>query len=476
MEQETNESLVKESKFSRFFGIKKSGSSIKTEILAGVTTFLTMAYILMVNAGMLSQTGPSYEAIYIATALGAISGTLIMALVARLPFALASGMGLNAFFVYTICLGLGFTYGNALVFVLFDGIVFVILTITGLRKKIFNAIPKVVRISISAGIGLFIAFLGLQDAGIIVGNASTLVQLQSLNFLNGQTWGTVMPILVCFTGVIAICVLTKKQVKAATLYGIVGSTLLYYLLGLTVPGFYTNFDLGNMNPFAAFKAWGKEAFLQVFISGFDYSAYIAANGVGSFILNMFTSVLAFTMVDMFDTIGTLYGTCQRANMVTPEGDVPNMNKAMLSDAIATCTGAIAGTSTVTTFVESSSGITEGGRTGLTSLSTAACFVLAMFLAPIARLIPSCATSTALIFVGILMMGSVKEIEWNDIAEALPAFVTIVMMPLTYNISYGIGLGIITYCLIKLFTGKAKDISVLTAVIGVLFIATFFLTH
>ncbi len=476
--EKNNQSIIKESKFEKFFEVKKRGSNIRTEILAGVTTFLTMAYILMVNSQMISLTGPSYEAIYIATAIGAVIGTVCMGLIARLPLALASGMGLNAFFVYTVCFTFGLSYANALVLVLFDGIIFIILTVTGLRKKIFNAIPKVVRNSISAGIGLFIAFIGLQDAGIITGNSSTLVQLASLNFLGSATWASVMPIIVCFLGVVIICVLTKLKVKGAALIGILGAAVLYYSLGFTVPDFYTGFDFGSMNPLAAFGDWSHDAFLKVFTDGFNFSGFLSVSGntVGELVLIVLTSILAFVMVDMFDTIGTLFGAADRGGLLTADGEVPNMDKAMLSDAIATATGAICGTSTVTTYVESTAGIAEGGKTGLTSLATAVCFLVAMFLAPIAKLIPSAATSSALIYVGILMMGSVKNIEWGDIAEALPAFITIVMMAFTYNISYGIGLGIITYVLVKLLTGKVKDINVLTVVIGILFSLTFFLTH
>ncbi len=528
------EAAAKRGWLDRTFKLKENGTTVRIEVFAGITTFMTMVYILMVNAGMFSNPfgdgtnvlGVSYGAIYIATALSAIIGTVLIGLLSNMPLAQASGMGLNAFFVYAICIGLGLSYANTLVLVLIDGIVFVILTVTGLRKKIFEAIPKAVRVAIPAGIGLFIAFIGLQNAGIVVLNTSTLVSLVSLNVFSGTaTWTSIMPILVTFITFIGIAVLSKLKVRGSILWGIVIGAGLYYLLGLTVNGFYTaenytiaytlnetthQFDsviTGNMNyflgyaqssstfvkgctsyvenyaplslsfnPFTAFGEWGREAVGKVFTEGFDFSAYAQAHGTGNLILVIITTSLAFCMVDMFDTIGTLYGACARGNMLDKDGNVPNMDKAMLADAIATCTGAIAGTSTVTTYVESSAGIAEGGRTGLTSIVVSIGFLIAMFLSPIAQLIPNVATAAALIYVGVLMMNGVKEIEWTDPAVAVPAFLTLAMMPFTYNISYGIALGIIAHVLIKLFTGRIKEINWLSVVIGLLFTATFLLTH
>jgi AGZA family xanthine/uracil permease-like MFS transporter len=469
----------------RTFKLKENGTTVRTEIIAGITTFMTMVYILMVNAGMFSNPfgdgtnvlGVSYGAIYIATALSAIIGTVLIGLLSNLPLAQASGMGLNAFFVYTICVGLGLSYANTLVLVLIDGIVFVILTITGLRKMIFDAIPKAVRVAIPAGIGLFIAFIGLQNAGIVVLNESTKVSLVSLNVFNGTaTWASIMPILVTFLTFIGMAVLSKLKVKGSILWGMLGGAAIYYLLGLTIPEFFDGFTFDLSQTFTAFGDWGREAVGKVFTDGFDFSGYLDANGTGNLILVIITTSLAFCMVDMFDTIGTLYGACARGNMLDKDGNVPNMDKAMLADAIATCAGAIAGTSTVTTYVESSAGIAEGGKTGLTSIVISIGFLIAMFLSPIAQLIPSVATAAALIYVGVLMMNGVKEIEWTDPAVAVPAFLTLSMMSFTYNISYGIGLGIISYVLIKLFTGKIKEINWLSVVIGLLFAATFFLTH
>ena len=462
----------------KFFKLRERGTNVKTEFMAGLTTFMAMAYILMVNAGMFADLAPqtTYGAVYIATAISAVVGTVLIGLLANLPLAQASGMGLNAYFVYTVCFGLGFTYANALVMILLDGIIFLVLTVTGLRKKIFEAIPASVRVAIPAGIGLFIAFLGLQNAGLVVNDDATLVKLASFNLLGGAvTWADIMPLLVTFFAVVAIAVLTAKKVKGSVLWGIIGGGVLYYVLGFTIPGFYANFSI-SANPFGAFKEFATLSFGKVFTEGFDFSAYIAANGTGNLILAIATTALAFCMVDMFDTIGTLYGACSRGGLVDKQGNIPNMDKAMLADAIATTTGAICGTSTVTTFVESSAGVAEGGRTGLTSMFTAAFFFIAMFLSPVAQLIPGCATAAALIYVGVLMMNCVKDIDWLDVEIALPAFFTMALMAFTYNISYGIAVGMISYVLIKVFTGKVKEVTAGTWIISVLFALTFFLTH
>lgn len=481
----------------KFFKIRERGSTVKTEILAGITTFMAMAYILMVNAGMFAELGTvSYGAIYIATAISAIIGTVLIGLLANLPLAQASGMGLNAFFVYTVCFGLGLSYANALVLVLIDGIVFILLTVSGLRKKIFDAIPKAVRMAIPAGIGLFIAFVGMQNAKLIVPSSSTGVTLASFNLFNNDatSWATVMPLIVTIAGIIAIAALSKLKVRGAVLYGMLGSTALYYLLGLTVSGFYdsasTSYFLGgavdgsgnwvantlSFNPFDAFKEFGTDAFGKVFTDGLNFSAFLENNSVTALVLVIITTSLAFCLVDMFDTLGTLYGACARGNMLTAEGEVPNMEKAMLADAIATATGAICGTSTVTTYVESSAGIGEGGRTGLASIFTSLCFLVAMFLSPIAQLIPSYATAAALIYVGVLMMNCVRDIEWTNVLSAVPAFLTIAIMSFAYNISYGIAFGIISYLLIATFTGKIKETKVATWVIAILFAIMLFMSH
>ena len=443
----------------KFFGLKKHGTTVRTEILAGLTTFMAMAYILMVNANMFANPfsdgtnvlGVSYGAIYIATAISAVIGSVLIGLLSNLPLAQASGMGLNAFFVYTVCVGFGFTYANALVFVLVDGLIFILLTITGLRKKIFTAIPDAVRKAIPAGIGLFIAFLGLQNVGLVAKDASTGVTLGSFNLFNNAnvSWATVMPMIVTVLALVLIAVLSKKGVRGAVLWGILGG---------------------------AFRDFGEMAFGKVFTEGFDFSAYVSAHGTADLVVVFITTSLAFCMVDMFDTLGTLYGACARGNMLLPNGEVPNMDKAMLADAIATTTGAICGTSTVTTFVESSAGVAEGGRTGLAAMATAALFFIAMFLSPIASLIPTAATAAALIYVGVLMINCVKDLDWMDPSVALPSFLTMAMMPFTYNISYGIAFGLISYVLIRIFTGKIREVKVGTWVITILFLLMLFLTH
>lgn len=467
----------------KFFHIKERGSNVRTEIMAGITTFFAMVYILMVNANMFANPftdgtnvlGVSYGAIYIATAISAVIGTVLIGVLANLPLAQASGMGLNAFFVYTVCVGFGFTYANALVMVLLDGIIFILLTVTGLRKKIFTAIPDAVRKVIPAGIGLFIAFLGLQNAKIVVPSSSTGVTLGSFNLLL-NSWGSVMPMVVTVVGLIAIAVMSHKNVRGAVLWGIVGSAVLYYVLGLTVPGFYSSMDLSLTSPATAFAEFRTQAFMKVFTEGFDFSAFVAAHGTANLVLTIATTALAFCMVDMFDTIGTLYGACARGNMLTAEGEVPSMDKAMLADAIATTTGALCGTSTVTTFVESSSGVAEGGRTGLSAIVTAVLFFIAMFLSPIAQLIPSCATASALIYVGVLMMACVKDIDWHSTDVAVPSFLTLAMMPFSYNISYGIAFGLLSFVVIRVCTGRAKEIKSATWVVTALFLAMLFLTH
>ena len=481
-------------KVDEWFGITKSGSNYRTEIVAGLTTFMAMVYILMVNAGMFSGVITSddpYGAAYIATAIGAIIGTLLMAFMAKMPLAQASGMGINAFIVFTLLdKATGLTYANCMVFVLLDGVVFLLLTVTGLRRQIFEAIPAGVRHAIPVGIGMFIAFIGMQQAGIIVDNPSTLTGFISFNVLSGtdfmvydainNAYVGMLPAIVAILGVIAIAILSKKNVKGAVLWGLLGSAVLFYVLAGIAYGanvsaakiLFDNIELSN--PFKAFAAWGKDSVGVVFYEGFDFSHYLGTDGnnVGTLIVVLITSALSLCMIDMFDTIGTLYGACSKGNLLDENGTPLNMEKMMLADAIATCTGSIAGTSTVTTFVESSSGVAAGGKTGFTSLVTGICFIIAMFLSPIAQLIPRCATATALIWVGVLMMSSVTKIDWSDAADAIVAFVTFMVMLLGYSISKGIGMGIITFILVRLFTGKVKEISVATWVIGVIFLATF----
>ena len=477
-----------------WFGITKSGSNFKTETVAGVTTFMAMVYILMVNAGMFEGViggADPYGAAYIATSVGAIVGTFLMAFLARMPLAQASGMGINAFIVFTLLNKTGLTYANSMVFVLIDGVIFLILTVTGLRRKIFEAIPAGVRHAIPVGIGLFIAFIGLQQAGVIVDESSTLTTFVSFNLLNDPSFvtyangtvGGILPAIVALIGVVIIAVLSKKNVKGAILWGLLGSAVLYYVfagiaVGAGSQGAIDMFrDISLSNPIDAFKAWGTDSVGVVFYEGFNFDQYLSTgtNSGGSLAVVLITSALSLCMIDMFDTIGTLYGACSKGNLLDKDGTPIRMEKMMLADAIATCTGAIAGTSTVTTFVESSSGVVAGGRTGFTSFVTGMCFVLAMFLSPIAQLIPRSATATALIWVGVLMMSSVTKVDWSDAAEAIVAFMTFITMLLGYSISKGIGMGIITYIVIQVCTGNIKKITIPTWVIGAIFLATFLLT-
>lgn len=481
-------------KVDNWFGITKSGSNYRTEIVAGLTTFMAMVYILMVNAGMFSgvitDSSDPYGAAYIATAIGAVIGTMLMALFAKMPLAQASGMGINAFIVYTLIGLTDLTYANCMVFTLLDGVIFLLLTTTGLRKKIFEAIPEAVRHAVPVGIGMFIAFIGLQQAGVIINEDSTLTQLVSFNVLadpfmtyNAGTVGGMLPAIVAILGVLAIAILSKKNVKGAILWGLLGSAVLYYILAgiayaANVQAAADMFnDISLSNPFNAFAAWGKDSVGAVFYEGFDFSQYLGKDGnsVGTLIVVLITSALSLCMIDMFDTIGTLYGACAKGNLLDENGTPIRMEKMMLADAIATCTGAIAGTSTVTTFVESSSGVVAGGRTGFTSLVTGLCFIVAMFLSPIAQLIPRSATATALIWVGVLMMTSVTKIDWADAAEAIVGFMTFIIMLLGYSISSGIGFGILTYIVVSAFTGKIRKISVPTWVIGAIFLVTFLIT-
>lgn len=462
-----------------YFKLKERGTTVKTEILAGLTTFMAMAYILMVNAGMFSELGVvSYNAIYIATAISAVFGTLFIGLVANLPLAQASGMGLNAFFVYTVCFEFGLTYANALTLVLLDGVIFIVLTATGVREKIFNSIPDCVKKVIPAGIGLFIAFIGLQDAKLVIPSESTGVSLASFNVFNGNaTWATIMPLLVTLITLFIIAILSVKQIKGSILWGILSGSVIYYILGFPIKGFYKAISDGlSFNPFSAFHDFGTQAFGKVFTQGFDYSHYLADHSAVSLVILIITTALAFCLVDMFDTLGTLYGACSRGNLLTEDGKIPNFEKAMFSDAVATAVGSVCGTSTVTTFVESSAGVAEGGRTGLSAVVTALFFFIAMFLSPVAQLIPTSATAAALIYVGVLMMKCVTDIDWLNPSIAVPAFLTLAMMPMTYNISYGIAFGLIGYVVISAFTGKIKEVKVGTWIISILFAAMFFLTH
>ena len=467
-----------------FFGITKSGSSIKTEIIAGITTFMAMVYALLVVPKMYGDSVP-FGAVYIATALGAIVGTMLMALLARMPLAQASGLGATAYVTGTLIgAGTGLTYANAMIFILLDGIIFILLTATGLRKKILLAIPDEVKISIPVGIGMFIAFIGFKNAGLVklsegsIGFASFNVLSGNLNYLGAMSAALTL------VGVIAIAVLCAKKVNGGILWGMLGTTALYFVFaGLGCAwkdadclALFKNFSVAN--PFTAFGDWGKNSVGQVFANGFDFSGYLAkeGNNGGTLAVLILTSALSLCMIDMFDTLGTLYGACSKGGLVEEDGTPMRLNKCMLSDAVATCAGSVFGATTVTTYVEASSGVAAGGRTGFAAIVTALCFLVATFLSPVAQIIPDCATAAALIWVGVLMMSSVKNIDWAQPANALPAFLTIAVMAFGFSISFGIGIGLISCVIIKICTGKIKQISVVTWIIAVLFLALFLLTN
>ncbi|HEY8390422.1 MAG TPA: NCS2 family permease [Clostridia bacterium] len=469
----------------KFWGISKRGSNFPREIIAGVTTFLTMAYIITVNPGILS-TGrvEMYESLYIATILGAALATLFMAFYAKAPYAQAPGMGLNAFVAYTLTAtvaagGFGLSYGVALNIICIGGLLCVLLSITKLREKILNAVPETIRTAIPVGIGLFIAFVGMQNAKLIIGGA-TLVDLADF------TVADCLPAVVCLIGFLTIAILSKLNVKGAILIGIIFATVVGIPMGVTkwnefgtswLPAFDKFFsgDVAVSGAAAFWKSWGD--FGRLFSS--------FSNVVGVLVI-----ILSLAMIDLFDTFGTLLGTAKTANLIDEDGKIERFSQTLMADSVATVFGSMLGTSNVTTYVESASGISVGGRTGLTALVVALLFILALFLAPLFSSIPSAAAASALIYVGVLMMSNVKDIDFSDAAEAAPAFLTFITMPLAYSITDGIGIGILSYVVIKFFVwlvniikyacNKEKyekpawEIHPVTAVIAVLFVLYFVL--
>lgn len=443
------------------FKLKEHNTSVRTEVVAGITTFMTMAYILAVNPSILSEAGMDANAVLIATCLASFIGTACMALMANMPFALSAGMGLNAYLAYTVVLGQGLSWQIALFAVFIEGIIFIIMSLTSVREAIFNAIPLTLKQGVSVGIGLFIAFIGLQNAGLCV-DSSTLVTITSFTD-NFNTHGICA--LLAIIGVIVTAILHIRNVKGAILFGIVitwGLGMIFQTLGIYVPnpevGAYSLFPSGIMS--ADFSALGK-TFGQCF--NFDFSA------VGLF--NFFAIVFSFLFVDLFDTLGTLIGVATKADMLDENGHLPRIKPALLSDAIATSAGAVLGTSTTTTFVESSAGVAVGGRTGLTAMTTAVLFLLATLFSPLFTSIPSFATAPALIFVGFLMFEEVVKINFSseNLAEAIPAYLCILAMPLFYSISEGICIGVISYVILQAATGKAKKVTPLMYVLAVLFV-------
>ena len=448
----------------KIFHLKENHTDVKTEVMAGITTFMTMAYILAVNPNILSASGMDRGSVFTATALSAFIATCLMALLSNYPFVLAPGMGLNAYFTYTVVLGMGYTWQQALAAVFAEGIIFILLSLTNVREAIFNSIPMNLKHAVSVGIGLFIAFIGLQNAKIVVGNDSTLVSIFS--FKSSVAEGTFssqgITVLLALIGILVTAVLLAKDVKGSILWGILITWVLGIICQLThlyVP----NADIGYYSLLPDFSNGISVPSMAPSFMKMDFSIVFSLD----FVVIMF----AFLFVDMFDTLGTLIGVASKADMLDKDGKLPKIKGALLSDAVGTTVGAVCGTSTVTTFVESASGVAEGGRTGLTSIVAGILFALSLLLSPIFLAIPSFATAPALIVVGYLMLTSVTKIDFSDMTEAIPCFIAIIAMPFMYSISEGISMGVISYVVINLITGKAKEkkISVLMYVLAILFV-------
>ena len=461
----------------KFFKVKESGSAVRTEIVAGMTTFFAMAYIVLVAPNQLTNFDPElgklWNAVYVASILVAVVGTLLMALYAKMPYAQACGMGLLS--VFSVCFILPQIasggdvvagYQAGLVTILLSGILFLILSITGAREYIARSMPDCIKKAMPAGIGLFIAFIGFQNVGIIQANQYTLVQFNDFHgaIANGEFMTASLPALLALAGLIVIAVLEKHNVKGSVLISIVAITVIYYIVTGTAP----SFDMSSVGQ--AFKDFGEIGITGVFKASSWVNAFTgpAIGGVISAVM----LIITFCLVDMFDTIGTLYGAASQANLLDENGDPIDVDKCMASDSIATVAGAVLGTSTCTTFVESAAGVGAGGRTGLASIVTAACFLLCLVLTPLAKLVPSCATAPALIWVGVLMLKGFAKVDMNDVRSAVPAFLALIMMPLTYSISNGIGIGCIAYTLITLLTGKYTKRDIAVTVIAILFVLRF----
>ncbi|MBO5474276.1 MAG: NCS2 family permease [Lachnospiraceae bacterium] len=446
----------------KLFKLKENNTDIRTEVVAGVTTFMTMAYILAVNPSILSASGMDSQAILMATALASFIGTLAMALLANYPFALAPGLGLNAYFAYTVCGSMGYSWQIALLAVFVEGLIFIVLSVTNVREAIFNAIPMQLKKGVSVGIGLFIAFIGFQNAGIVVNSDSTLVTV--IDFTeNFHTAG--ISALLAVIGTFLIAILYIKGVKGSILIGIFATWILGILCQLT--GIYT--VAPDAGYYSLIPSWSNFSLGAI---GLTFGQCFKADFGAIRIVDFIVIIFAFLFVDVFDTLGTLIGCANKANMLDKEGKLPRIKQALLADAIATSAGAVLGTSTTTTFVESSAGVSEGGRTGLASVVTGFLFLLSIFFAPIFITIPGFATAPALLFVGFLMITAVVDIDFNDMTEAIPAYLCLLAMPLMYSISEGIAVGVISYVVINLVCGKAKKITPLMYVLAVLFVCKY----
>ena len=453
----------------KLFHLKENHTDVKTEVMAGITTFMTMAYILAVNPNILEASGMDRGAVFTATALSSFIATCLMALLSNYPFVLAPGMGLNAYFAYTVVLGMGYSWQQALTAVFAEGIIFILLSLTNVREAIFNAIPMTLKHAVSVGIGLFIAFIGLQNAKIVVNNDSTLVSVFSFksSVANGTFNTEGITVLLALIGLLITAILLVKNVKGNILWGI----LITWALGIVcqLTGLYQiNPEAGCYSLLPDFSNGIAIPSLAPTFMKLDFSRVASID----FVVVMF----AFLFVDMFDTLGTLIGVASKANMLDEQGRLPRIRGALLSDSIATAVGAVLGTSTTTTFVESASGVAEGGRTGLTAVVSAILFALSLFLSPIFLAIPSFATAPALITVGFLMLTSILKVNFEDYTEAIPAYIAVIAMPFMYSISEGIAMGVISYVLINLVTGKAKEkhITPLMYVLAVLFVLKYIL--
>ena len=466
MKQETG-------RIDRFFQVSQNHSSVRTEVLAGITTFITIAYILILNPQILADpyvimgdaamAGKIANGVFIGTCIGAFIGTILCALYARVPFAQAPGMGLDAFFAYTVVLGMGYTYGQALVVVFISGVFFIVITAIGLREAIIRSIPDAVKTAITPGIGLFITIIGLKNAGIVISNPATLVSLVDFSQwkIEGADLALMSSALVALAGLVIMGMLHARKVKGSILLGIVAATLIGIPLGVT---HISNLD---MNIGMKFRDFAEVSFMKM-----DFAGLFSGANMVETIFTVTMLVISFSLVNMFDSIGTLLGAAKQSGMIDENGEVIRMKQALMSDAISTAAGAMVGTSTVTTVVESSAGIAAGGRTGLTSLVTALMFLGAILFAPIVSIVPAAATAPALIFVGILMLGNIRDVDFSDMSNALPAFCTIVFMPFTYSIANGVAFGLITYCLMKLTTGRRQDVKILTLAISVVFVVRY----
>lgn len=443
----------------KIFKLKENNTNVKTEVIAGITTFMTMAYILAVNPSILSASGMDKNAVLMATALAAFIGTIAMAFLANYPFALAPGLGLNAYFAYTVCGKMGYSWHVALLAVFVEGLIFIVLSLTNVREAIFNAIPLQLKKGVSVGIGLFVAFLGLQNGYLVVKDDSTLVTVVTFHE-NFSTEG--ISALLCMIGIFIISILYIKKVKGSILIGIVAT----WVLGMIcqAAGLYTVDADNGFN--SLFPSWSSFDLTAI---GLSFGKCFRVDFTEIRVLDFVVIIFAFLFVDMFDTLGTLIGVANKAKMLDENGRLPRVREALLADAVATSAGAVLGTSTTTTFVESSSGVAVGGRTGLTSLVTGFLFLLSIFLAPIFCVIPGFATAPALVFVGFLMISTVTEIDFDNLTEAIPACLCLIVMPLMYSISEGIAVGVISYVVINLVCGKAKKITPLMYVLAVLFI-------